>query len=219
MSHRASLWSIDPASEPRRAIEVAEAKSQLPLVWICGLNAADLPATDKVTSIALDFAEVVARLRVRANFLDGTLGAGGVIAGYAQLLSDAIAAAAHQRIEIEFGDLAALDITLHHRLAVVVRGIEEQDANVSFELPPVKQINPFTQEEMQTPPRRLQGLRAVLLSIADFDRAARLPTVHRYLTGEALTDRVQLNIELLIGAPVGVNTPWRQVVERRSRRR
>jgi hypothetical protein len=41
-------------------------------------------------------------------------------------------------------------------------------------------------------------LRAVLLSIADFDRAARLPTVHRYLTGEALAEKVQRNIELLL---------------------
>jgi hypothetical protein len=218
MSHRASLWSIDDTSEPRRAIEVAEAKSQFPLVWICGLNVADLP-TDEVTFISLDFAELVARLQARANFLDATLGAGGVVGGYAQLLIDALKAAGQPRVEIEFANLAALDGTLLRRLAVVVRGMEEQHANVSFELPPVKQINPFTQEEMQTPPRLLQGLHAVLLSIADFDRTARLPTVHRYLTGEALTERVQLNIELLIGSPVGVNTPWRQVVERRARRR
>jgi hypothetical protein len=164
-------------------------------------------------------ADALTRMSQRANFLDVTLGAGGVVPGYAQLLIDAIAAAVKPRVEIESANLAEDDSTLHGRLAVAVRGIEEQDADVSFELPPVKQINPFTQEEMQTPPRLLQGLRAVLLSIADFDRAARLPTVHRYLTGEALAEKVQRNIELLIGSPVGVNTPWRQVVERRARRR
>jgi hypothetical protein len=84
----------------------------------------------------------------RANFLDVTLGAGGVVPGYAQLLIDAIAAAAKPRVEIEFANLAEDDSTLHGRLAVAVRGIEEQDADVSFELPPVKQIHPFTQEEM-----------------------------------------------------------------------
>jgi hypothetical protein len=62
-------------------------------------------------------------------------------------------------------------------------------------------------------------LRAVLQSIADFDRRERIPSVHRYLTGDALSPGVQRNIERLIGAPVGINTPWRQVVERRARRR
>jgi hypothetical protein len=219
MSHLLSLTCVtdDSASDPV-SIEVAGAGTQLPLLWLAAVDAADIPQSEP-SRVAIATDDAIARIQQRAMFLDTILGAGGVVPGYGQLLIDALKVAGAPRVQVNLADAISLDNSLPRRLAVAAQGLAEKNADVSFELPPVKRMNPFTSQEELSPPRLLQGLRAVLQSIADIDRRTRLPTVHRYLTGETLPSEVLRGVELLIGSPVGVNTPWRQVVERRARRK